>query len=75
MTSAIRSKRGFVQCGKEGYSDADVRTFWCKNFGFFRFTVYPHGQYGKKGGESFFAMLCGRLLWSAPKAVLFYMFF
>jgi len=41
--------------------------FGSKNFGFFRVYVCPHGQ--GEGGQ-FFAILCGRLLWTAPKVYL-----
>jgi len=29
-------RRGVVQCGQGGSSDADVRTFWCKKLRIFR---------------------------------------
>jgi len=56
-------------------SDADVRTFWRKNTGFFE--IYGRSA-RTRGAESvrvfcrqegkglFFAILCGRLLWTAP---------
>jgi len=70
---------GFVQCGhftdKEGSSDADVRIFWCKNFGFFEIYGVSERTRGielvrtlfEQGGGQFFAILCGRPLWAAPK--------
>jgi len=50
--------------------------FGAENFGFSKFTKYPHrqggglSQYGhfenKGGRDDFFAILCGRPLWTAP---------
>jgi len=67
---------GFVQCGnfadKEegGSSDADVRNFWCKRTRIFWNLWCVHTDKGgwassDKGGQ-FFAILCGRPLWTAP---------
>jgi len=43
-------------------SDADLHTFWCKNLqDFSKSMLCTHGQ-----GGQFFAILCGRLLWTAP---------
>jgi len=42
----------FADKGRRGSTDADVRTFWRKNFGFSIFMLCPHGQGG------------GELLWS-----------
>jgi len=40
--------RTFFGQGRRGSSDADVRTFWHKNLGFFeKIMVCPHGQRGK----------------------------
>jgi len=72
---------GVVQSGyfsnKEGSSDADDRTFWCINFGFFEIYVVsarairrfelPRTFFGQEGRSvSFFANMCERLLWMAP---------
>jgi len=73
----IRSQgEGVVQCGYfvvkgEESSDADIRTFWCTKFygAFARIKGKVLGQYGhfsdKGGWDQFFAILCGRLLWTA----------
>jgi len=62
-----------------GSSDADVRTFWCKKFGFFEMYgvsarirgrgIEPVGIFCGHGGRrsQFFAILCGRLLWMSFK--------
>jgi len=34
-TPAVGVGAGFVQYGQGGYSDAYIRTFWCKKFGCF----------------------------------------
>jgi len=56
-------------------SDADVRTFWSKNSGIFRNLwcvrtdkegVEPVRTFFGEGSQ-FFAILCRRLLWTAPK--------
>jgi len=72
----VRRQAKFVQCGhftdKGGISDADVRTFWCKKtLNFSKFMVWRwlslFGHYADKGSErvNFFAILCGRVLWTA----------
>jgi len=41
----VSAVRGVVQCEHEGrFSEAVVRTFWCKTLDFSKFTVCPHGQ-------------------------------
>jgi len=57
--------RGFVQCrhfsDKEGSSDADVRTFFCKKFRFFK--IYGVSLRSRGGGDQFIAdVLYGRPL-------------
>jgi len=55
-----------------GSTDADVRTFWCKNSDFSKFMVYPHGLWDYDYGlwtrerSQFFAILYGRPLRTAP---------
>jgi len=68
----------FSDKGGGASSDAEIRTFWQKNFGFFEmFSVSARtmgeeglnqcGYFADKGrGRQFFAILCGRLLWTAP---------
>jgi len=72
-------------CGQGGRvylitSDVDVHAFWCKkNSDFLKFVSCPQG-YGRGGWASadifrtrrgnFFAILCGRLLWSVLKMFL-----
>jgi len=58
---------------KGGYSDANVRLLVQKTSDFSKFIVCPHGQrglshcrQGEGGGGQFFAILCWRLLWTAP---------
>jgi len=75
--------KGASKCGdfsdKKGgdSSDADVRTFWrIKNLDFWKFMVCPQegDWFGAdilqtRGGEDqFFAILCERLLWTAPSS-------
>jgi len=51
-----RGKEGFFSCGHPHFLAK-------KTSDFSKSTVYPHRQ----GGEGqFFAILCGRLLWTAP---------
>jgi len=38
--------RTFCGQGERGSSDADVRIFGVKNFGFYKYMVCPHGQGG-----------------------------
>jgi len=64
----VRSQRGgVVQCGhfadKGDSSNADVRIFWRKNFGFFE--IYDVSARTRGVGGQFFAILCGRPLWTA----------
>jgi len=74
-------RREFVQCGHfavkgwEGVLDADVRTFWYKNHRIFRNSCCVRTDKwgwasavicGQGGGGQFFAILCGRLLWTTP---------
>jgi len=59
-------------------SGADLRTFWCKkNFGFFKIygvfarttsgrALSQYGHFSDKGSVYFFAILFGRLSWTAP---------
>jgi len=57
---------GFVQCGQGG--GLQMRTsalFGVKNSGFFEIYGGSARIMGEKG--QFFAILCGRLLWMAPK--------
>jgi len=71
--------RSFFRQGEGGSSDADVRTEEeQKTSDFSKFLVCLHGQEGRglepvrtffgQGGMKcqFFAILCGRLLWTAP---------
>jgi len=39
-------------CGQGGSSDADVRTFWCKKFGFFKIYGVLARTRGGKGWAS-----------------------
>jgi len=65
----------------EGVSNADVCTFLCKNSGFFEIygvrmdreeeTGLSQCGHGGKGGQ-FFAILCGRPLWTAANAEIEY---
>jgi len=78
----VRSQGGgeFVQCGyfadKGGSSDADVCTFWHKKLRIFLNLwcirtdkgVEPVRTFCGQGGQ-FFAILCGRLLWTASNAL------
>jgi len=62
-----------IRGGGGGFStDADVRTFWRKNFGFFeiygvssRRGLSQCGHFSEKEGQ-FFAILCGGPLSTAP---------
>jgi len=83
-TSTVRGARVFVKCGYFSdnvffFSDADVRTLWCKThwifwiYGVFAQTRGRGGRVepvrtfcGQGGGGQFLAILCGRLLWTAP---------
>jgi len=69
----------FVQCGKGGggSSDVDSTLFGGKNIGFYEIYGVSARTWGrglsqcgqfvdKEGGGQFFAILCGRLLWTAP---------
>jgi len=65
--------RIFFGKGERGFSDADICTFGQKNFRFFeiygvsaRITGFEpvRTYFGKGGGVNFFAILCGRPLWS-----------
>jgi len=78
FSADILRTRGVLQ-GEGGSSDADMRTFWRKKTSdFSKFVVCPYGQRGRgvepvrtfrkqgvRGGQ-FFAILCGRLSWTAP---------
>jgi len=80
----VCSVRMFCEQGGEGCSsDADVGTFWCKNFGFLEIYGVPartRGEvwanavrtfFGQRGVVDFFAILCGHLLWSGrPLTIL-----
>jgi len=47
--SAVREfVQGRLRTIVRGSSDADVRTFCCKNFAFFKFMVCLHGQRGRE---------------------------
>jgi len=66
-------RRGLIQCGQGGSSDADVSTFWRKNLRIFRnlwyvriVRTYKRGLSSADKGCQFFAILCGRLLWTPP---------
>jgi len=53
-----------VRTWGEGVSDADRPHFLMqKTANFLKFMVCPHGQGGR---VDFFAILCGRPLWTAP---------
>jgi len=61
---------------RAGSSNVDVRTFWHKKLRIFQnlwcvrtdkgLSQCGHFAY-KRGGGQFFAILCGRLFWTAPK--------
>jgi len=59
-----RPQFGGVQCGHfahnggRGVLDADVRTFWCKNFGFFE--LYGVSAQTRRGGFEPARTLCGQ---------------
>jgi len=72
-------------CGQGGCSsDADVRTFWCRNFGLFEVWCVRkdkvEGGWASanisrtRGRGSIFAILFGRCLWTAPKDIFLYIF-
>jgi len=48
------------------YSDADNRTFWCKKLWIFQNLWCVQTD---KGRGQFFAISCGRLLWTAPNCL------
>jgi len=54
--SAIRGEGACPDKGKGVSSDADVRTFWCKNLRIFRNLWYVRTDKG--GGGQFFTILC-----------------
>jgi len=64
----------FVQCGH--FADKGVgifrwgRIFWCKNFRYFEIydlSAWTRGvEPVRSRGSIFFAILCGRLLWTVP---------
>jgi len=63
--------RTFFGKGEGGSSDVDVRTFCCKNHRVFRNLWCVRTDSGNwasadKGRGQFFAISCGRLLWTAP---------
>jgi len=64
-------------CGQKSFFRCGRQHFWCKNLGFSKFMVCPHGQRtkggevepgwtfcGQEGTDQFFAILCGRPLWT-----------
>jgi len=59
--------RGFFKCGRLHFLAQKTSEFSI-------FLVCPHGQGGLsqcgQGGGEFFAILCGRLLWTAPNLFL-----
>jgi len=66
--------------GREFFSDAEVRIFWCKNFGVFEIYgvsartrgIEPVRSFCEQGGRGqFLAILCGLLSWTTPYLLVF----
>jgi len=55
--------RGFFRCGRPHFDSKKLQNLWCVRMD------REEGSWAsadKRGGGQFFAILCGRLLWTAP---------